>query len=238
VEWPANSRSQRESGGEELLLQFLRPAGWQPTCQKGADVSGPHLEQVGQGLGVVAMAGQARLQIIQIPRQHALDEFRGERFLPDLMPFLKRPGEVVLDLERGGQAVGEERERGEGVGVVPPVLQIAIDGAAFQEALGRADEPVWGLDAIVFQEPNRLRRRQVPSLLVRGPQLHRGDQLAVALELVLGQHAWGATIAAVHRLQRGAPLQGPVDGGFRDAIGRGRPADHLAPLSAARREHA
>jgi hypothetical protein len=59
----------------------------------------------------------------------------------------------------------------QGLWVVPPVFQIAIDGAAFQEALGRADEPVWGLDAVVFQESNRLRRRQVPPLLVRGPQL-------------------------------------------------------------------
>ena len=70
------------------------------------------MEQVGQGFDIIAMAGEAGLQVIQIPRQHTLDQFRGEWFLPDLMPFLQGPREVVLDLEWGGQAVGEQRERG------------------------------------------------------------------------------------------------------------------------------
>jgi hypothetical protein len=69
------------------------------------------LEQVGQGFGVVAMTGQTGLQVIQIAREYTLDEFWGERLLPDLMAFLERPGEVVLDLKRSDQTVSEERER-------------------------------------------------------------------------------------------------------------------------------
>jgi len=57
------------------------------------------MEQLGQGLDVVAMAGQMGLQVIEIPRQHSLDELRSERLLPDLMPFLQGPREVVLNLE-------------------------------------------------------------------------------------------------------------------------------------------
>src|SRR6266571_1082876 len=75
------------------------------------------------------MASQAGLQVIEVPRQHTLDEFRGERLLPDLMPFLQGPGEVVLDLERGRQAVGEERERGVRQNVLPGLCR----GALFEE---------------------------------------------------------------------------------------------------------
>jgi hypothetical protein len=32
---------------EELLWSFLSAVGWQPAREKGADIGGPHLEQVG-----------------------------------------------------------------------------------------------------------------------------------------------------------------------------------------------
>jgi hypothetical protein len=46
----------------------------------------------------------------------------------------------------------------------------------------------------------------------------RGNQLAVALELVLGQHPWGPTIAPVYRPGSSVRLEGPVYGGFRILI--------------------
>ena len=44
------------------------------------------MQQLGQGLHIIAMTGEAGLQVIQVPCQHTLDEFRDERLLPDLMP--------------------------------------------------------------------------------------------------------------------------------------------------------
>ena len=47
----------------------------------------------------------------------------------DLMPFLQGPDEVVLDLERGAQAVGEGRE----CGVCQDVLTGLRGGALFEQ---------------------------------------------------------------------------------------------------------
>ena len=61
----------------------------------------PDIEEICQGFGVVAMACQARLQVIEITRQYTLDEVRGDGFLPHLIAFLQRTGKVILNLERG-----------------------------------------------------------------------------------------------------------------------------------------
>jgi hypothetical protein len=60
---------------------------------------------------------------------------------------IKVPTVIAMDgLEPHGRRLACQ-----GLRVVPPVFEVTINGAAFQETLGRADEPVWGLDTIVFQ---------------------------------------------------------------------------------------
>jgi len=72
---------QGKTRGEKLLLQFLRPAGRQSARQKRANVRWPDIEQICQGFGVVAMAGQAWLHVIQITRQYTFNEVRWDGFL-------------------------------------------------------------------------------------------------------------------------------------------------------------
>jgi hypothetical protein len=98
------------------------------------------MQQLGEGFHVVAMTGEAGLQVVQVPHQPTFNEFRGERCLPDLMPCLQRASEVVLDRERDGQAAGEQRERG--------VPQNAL--ARLGRGVLRTDRPRWSSSSPVF----------------------------------------------------------------------------------------
>jgi hypothetical protein len=71
--------------------------------------------------------------------------------------------------------------------VEAPLLQIPVDGGPGQAALRRLDEPVRGLQAELFQQPDGFTGGEVTLLLVGGPHLDGGDQLAIPLQLFLGQ---------------------------------------------------
>jgi hypothetical protein len=61
------------------------------------------------------------------------------------------------------------------------LLQIPVDGGPGQAALGRLDEPVRGLEAEVFQQPDGFTGREVTLLLVGGLYLDVGDQFAIGV---------------------------------------------------------
>jgi hypothetical protein len=75
---------QEKAHGEKFVLSLLHPTGWQSARQRRADICASHIEQVRQGLGMVAVAREARFQVIHVLRQRTFNEFRRERLLPHL----------------------------------------------------------------------------------------------------------------------------------------------------------
>jgi hypothetical protein len=71
----------------------LRPARGELAPQKQANFGGLGAEQLGQGLHVVALARQPRLQIIDILGNDGIDEFGADRFLV-LVALPARPSAV------------------------------------------------------------------------------------------------------------------------------------------------
>ena len=71
-----------------------------------------------------------------------------------------------------------------------PLTQIDIDRGLVEDPLRGASTP-GRFDPILLQELDRALRREMPALLVRGPEFEGGNQLTVAFQLRLGQHAGG-----------------------------------------------
>lgn len=61
--------------------------------------------------------------------------------------------EVATVIAMGGLKPDRRRLPRQGLGIIAPVFQVPIDGAAVQEGLERADEPVGSLDTIIFASP-------------------------------------------------------------------------------------
>ena len=53
---------QEKAHGEKFVLSLLHPTGRQSARQRRADICASHIEQVRQGLGMVAVAREARFQ--------------------------------------------------------------------------------------------------------------------------------------------------------------------------------
>ena len=67
------------------------------------------------------------------------------------------------------------RLAGQRLQIVAPVFQLPIDRTPLEQTLGCTDEPGWGLDTVIFQQPNRLRSGEMASLPIRGAELHGGN---------------------------------------------------------------
>lgn len=101
-------------------MQFLGSTGCQLAIEKGTDLGRAHIEQFGQGPRVVTMSGQCRLKGLQIGGQNALDDLDCHWILTDQVAGLERQGEVLLDLQRCRETVGQTLEGllGQDVGAV------------------------------------------------------------------------------------------------------------------------
>ena len=66
-------------------MEFLRPARGELAPEKQANFGGLGAEQLGQGLHVVALARQSRLQIIDILGDDRIEELGTDRFLVDFV---------------------------------------------------------------------------------------------------------------------------------------------------------
>ncbi len=77
---------------------------------------------------------------------------------------------------------------------------------------GALTKPPLGFHPVVLQQLNGAAGGQVSALLVGGAQLQRRDQLAVALQLGLRQHARPTVIGAVGRVGFMEKVQRPVHG--------------------------
>src|SRR3546814_2897978 len=89
------------------------------------------------------------------------------------------------------------------------------------------------LDAIGFQELDGAGGRNVPALLVGGPELQCGDDLGVALHLGLRGNPRRTMVGPAHRLGAVQLAQRPVKGPDGDAIGLGRTGDDLGATGVA-----
>src|SRR5262249_22036012 len=76
-----------------------------------------------------------------------------------------------------------------------------------------------------LQDLDRALRGEMPALLVRGPEFEGGNELTVAFQLGLGQHAGSATIRPMRRAWLGKRLKCTVHGGRRHAIQLGHSGD-------------
>ena len=73
-------------------------------------------------------------------------------------------------------------------------------------------------------------RREMPPLLVGRPEFQRSNQLTVAFQLRLGQHARGATIRPMHGARFQQRLQCPVHRRRRHPIHLGHRRDLRGPF--------
>jgi hypothetical protein len=71
--------------------------------------------------------------------------------------------------------------------VIAPMQQIAIDGGCLEHRLLCLNELVWYFDAELFEKPDRFSGGQMPSFLVRCPNLEGSDEFPVILYIVLRQ---------------------------------------------------
>ena len=78
--------------------------------------------------------------------------------------------------------------------VIAPLPQIAIDGGYLEHRLLCLNETIGCFDAELFDKPDRFSGGQMPSFLIRCPNLEGGDEFAVILHLVLRQHPRCTTI--------------------------------------------
>ena len=114
--------------------------------------------------------------------------------------------------------------------------QDAVDGRALEQTRRRPHQTFRRFDAVLLEQPDRARRREVAPLLVRGPDLERGDDLGVALHLGRGRRACRAVVGAPHRFRPGQLAERAIDRPDRHAICLGRTRDHLGAGRIARRQ--
>ena len=78
--------------------------------------------------------------------------------------------------------------------VIAPLPQITIDGGSLEHRFLCLNETVGGFDAELFDQADRFSGGQMPSFLIRCPNLEGGDEFAVILHLVLRQYPRCTTI--------------------------------------------
>ena len=103
--------SHRQACDEHLLGQFARARRVELALQEQADLGRLGPELLGDALDVIPVAGEPRLEVVNLPRQHRLDDRRGDRLLANTERLLERQGQVLLDLQRRAQARGKQVNR-------------------------------------------------------------------------------------------------------------------------------
>src|SRR5437899_12018529 len=98
--------------------------------------------------------------------------------------------------------------------------------------------PCRGLHPVGFQEPNRFRGGQMPALRIGRPEFERGDEFAIALELLARHDPRLAAVGPVDGAWTQAVAEYPLQGVFRHPIELRCGLDKLAPLRTAGRQHA
>ena len=114
--------------------------------------------------------------------------------------------------------------------------QHAVNRRPLEQACRRPHQAIRRFDAVLLEQADRTRRREVTSFLVGGPDLERGDDLGVPLHRGHGQRAGRAVVGAPHRFRPGQFAQRSIDRPDRDAICLGCARDHLGPGRIARRQ--
>jgi hypothetical protein len=162
------------------------------------------------------------------------------RFDPGRAVHLLQVGRAQIEMPQGVAVLGlkahRRRRARHPLVVVPPLLEVAVGGCLAQPARPQADRAVGRLDPVFLQDPDRLRRREMPALLVEGPKLHRRDRLAVAFELRRRDDLRLAAIRAMQRSGVKLPAQPAVEGRPRHAVERGRVGDHALAIGMPRRQ--
>src|SRR5215813_11207993 len=87
----------------------------------------------------------------------------------------------------------------QGALIVAPLFQVAIDGGDSEHVRSDPEKPLRGVHPKLFEEADRLRRGEVTPLGVRGADLERRNDFAVAFHLGWREHARLAFIRPVQR---------------------------------------
>jgi hypothetical protein len=106
-------------------VEFLRPGRSELVPKKQANLGGLGTEQLGQGLHVVALARQSRLQIIDILGDDRIDEFGADRLLADFVTLFQSAVQMPFDLQGCSQSLRKARQASS-----VTMVWIAVFGAA------------------------------------------------------------------------------------------------------------
>ena len=174
-----------------------------------------HREQHQGRLAAARLDAERSLNLLEVGRAHVE--------LPKLV------GPLGLEAHRCDRA-GDARM------VQARSTQHAIDGCALEQARRRPHQSVRRFNAVFFEEADRPRRREMAPLLVRGPDLERGDDFGVALHPGRGHRTGRSVVGAPHRLRPGQLAQRTIDRPHRNAVSLGRACDHLTTSRIARRQ--
>lgn len=88
--------SYRHAGGAELFGQFSGSIGGQRAGEEVADFDGPGAQLCRERGGVVAVAGEHRLEVVQSAREYLLDHTGGDGFGVDANGVLEGERQVHL----------------------------------------------------------------------------------------------------------------------------------------------
>ena len=120
--------------------------------------------------------------------------------------------------------------------VQSPAPEIAVQRGSGEQARRRPHQAARGLDPVLDQQLDGAAGGEVPVLQVRGAQLHRRDQLAEPLHLLLWQLAWAPTIAPMQRPRAELLAQRSINRGDRHAVEVGAALQQALPLGRSRRQ--
>ena len=148
---------------------------------------------IGDAAAVIdhAVEHQQRMAASLLEPSRAFDVFQVRRAQVEM------PAVVAVT---GLEANGRRHTRQGGV-VVAPLFEVAVDSTSGQHGHGCAQQSVRGLDTVLFEQADRLDRGKMAPLLIAGADLQRGDDLAEALKLGLGQYPRNAAIRALKGLR-------------------------------------
>ena len=189
---------------------------------------------------VIFLVGHAAAVI-----DHAVEHQQGlpaafvdPRRLGNMLEVRRTQIEVPAFVAVPGLKAHRRRRPAQGVEVVAPALQIAVERRYRQQTRRHLDEAPRRLQAMDFEQSDGLCGGQVSALFVAGAQLDGGDQLTVAGHLRLGQNPRLAVVGALQGAGPKTLAQHPVERRLGDAIEPGRVLHHPPAFGAARRQHA
>ena len=102
--------------------------------------------------------------------------------------------------------------------VVAEATQVAVDGRGGQLAWRELLETIRCINTMLNQQLQDTDRREMPALLVGGPDLHGSDDLAPTLNLGRRHHAWMAAIGTVCVFWPAVAAQQAIQRGSTDGV--------------------